>query len=460
MLLNSLRITCDYLAGNVLTSKKNVISYPAKSHNMLINFAFSNFRSFREKNEFSMIAGKALTDRDTLQKAPGFRSLHILPISAIFGGNASGKSNFVKAIYHFQQMVLSGQVSTEPYRLDAESHGLPSSYVLCALADERVWEYALTVNGNEVEEESLVYVREKKEVQVFHRTRDSFSIDESLDIPEGSRKLLKKMGEALAPTSIFLHSVQTYRIEGAAAVLSPIYQWLRNTLCVVSADSRRAALGVDLIRSLTTYSQALCNADTGIDELRLVEVNLDQLKISQEELDNFKKGPGKLMFNDEDSTLVLIKTDDGMHAYRCVSLHHDKNGNEVSFLFTDESDGTRRLLHLLPTVLDYVVRPRVYIVDELDRSLHTRLSRHLVEQQLDIARREPKHRQQLIFTTHDVMLMDQGLLRKDEMWAIERLPEKGSQLISFVDFIDIRKDKDIRRSYLTGRMGGLPNIVH
>ena len=71
-----------------------------------------------------------------------------------------------------------------------------------------------------------------------------------------------------------------------------------------------------------------------------------------------------------------------------------------------------------------------------------------------------KSGQQLIFTTHDVMLMDQGLLRKDEMWAIERLPEKGSQLISFVDFIDIRKDKDIRRSYLTGRMGGLPNIVH
>lgn len=407
-----------------------------------------------------MIAGKALADRETLQKAPGFRSLHILPISAIFGGNASGKSNFVKAIYHFQQMVLSGQVITEPYRLDAESSKMPASFVLCALADERVWEYSLTIRDKEVEEESLVYVREKKEIQVFYRTRDSFSVDETLDLPEESRKLLKTMGHALAPTSIFLHSVQTYRIDGAAALLSPIFHWLRDTLCVVSADSRRAALGVDLIRSLSTYSHALCNADTGIDELRLVEVNLDQLDISQSELDKFKKGPNNLMFNDEDSTLVLLKTDDGIHAYRCVSMHHDKNGNEIPFLFTEESDGTRRLLHLLPTVLDYVVRPRVYIVDELDRSLHTHLSRHLVEQQLEIARREPQHRQQLIFTTHDVMLMDQNLLRKDEMWAIERLPEKGSQLISFVDFIDIRKDKDIRRSYLTGRMGGLPYIVH
>ena len=87
------------------------------------------------------------------------------------------------------------------------------------------------------------------------------------------------------------------------------------------------------------------------------------------------------------------------------------------------------------------------------------MSRYLVEQQLKIARTETKNRQQLIFTTHDVMLMDQTLLRRDEMWAVERGRDKGSHLISFEDFIEIRKDKDIRRSYLTGHMGGLPRIA-
>lgn len=406
-----------------------------------------------------MIAGKGLLDRATLQKMPGFRSMNVLPISAVFGGNASGKSNFVKALYHLQQMVLSGKIETDTFKLDSVLCNAPSTFVVCALADERVWEYTLSVNNKEIEEESLIYVKDKKEVQVFYRTRDTFSIDKSVDIPQDSRKKLELIGESLAPSAIFLHSVQTYRIAGIDSVMFPIYDWFQNTLCIVSADSRRAALGVDLIRRLQLYSDALSNADTGIDELKLTEVNIEQLDISPDVLEKFKQSEAKVIFNNEDSTLVLIKAEDGIHAYRCLSMHHDDNGNEVPFLFTDESDGTRRLLHLLPTLIDYEVKPRVYVVDELDRSLHTNLSRYLVEQQLRIARTEKKNRQQLIFTTHDVMLMDQTLLRRDEMWAVERGRDKGSRLISFEDFIEIRKDKDIRRSYLTGHMGGLPRIA-
>lgn len=406
-----------------------------------------------------MIAGKGLLDRATLQKMPGFRSMHVLPVSAIFGGNASGKSNFVKALHHFQQMVLSGKIETDIFKLDAELYNAPSTFVVCALADERVWEYTLTVNKKEIEEESLIYVKDKKEVQVFYRTSGSFSIDKTIGIPQDSRRRLELIGESLAPSSIFLHSVQAYRIEGIESVMTPIYDWFQNTLCIVSADSRRAALGVDLIRRLQLYSEALSNADTGIDELKLTEVNIEQLDISPDVLEKFKQSEADFIFNNEDSTLVLMKADDGVHAYRCLSMHHDGNGKEVPFLFTDESDGTRRLLHLLPTLIDYEVKPRVYVIDELDRSLHTNLSRYLVEQQLKIARSESKNRQQLIFTTHDVMLMDQTLLRRDEMWAVERARDNGSHLISFEDFIEIRKDKDIRRSYLTGHMGGLPRIA-
>ena len=426
---------------------------------MLINFTFSNYRSFRDKAEFSMIAGKGMYDRATLQKAPGFRSMHLLPISAIFGGNASGKSNFVKALYHFQQMVLSGKIETDVFKLDSESINAPSVFVVCALADERVWEYSLSVNNKEIEEESLICVKDKREVQIFHRTGDSFSMGENIDISQESRKKLELLGESLAPGSIFLHSVQTYRIEGIESILTPIYDWFQNSLCIISADSRRIALGVDLIRQLRLYSDALSNADTGVDELKLTEVNLAQLNISQDVLEKFKQSEAKVIFNTEDSTLVLIKADDGIRAYRCLSVHRDENGKDVPFLFTDESDGTRRLLHLLPTLIDYEVRPRVYVVDELDRSLHTNLSRYLLEQQLKIARNETHYRQQLIFTTHDVMLMDQTLLRRDEMWAVERNHSKSSQLISFEDFIEIRKDKDIRRSYLTGHMGGLPHLM-
>ncbi len=426
---------------------------------MLINFAFSNYRSFRDQVEFSMIAGKGMFDRTTLQKVPHFRSMHLLPLSAIFGGNASGKSNFVRALYHFQRMVLSGKIETDTFKLDTDFSHAPSTFIICVLADERVWEYVLSVNSREIEEETLIYVKDKKEVPIFRRSRDSFTIGESTGMPNDSKEKLKLIGEALSPGSIFLHTVQTYRIEGIEEVLSPVYRWFRDTLCIILAESKRVALGVDLMARLPLYSEALSDADTGIDGLRLTEVKLDQLDISQNVLEDFRRSDAKVIFNTEDSTLVLIKEDDGIHAYRCLSMHHDRNGSEVPFLFIDESDGTRRLLHLLPTLIDYEVRPRVYVVDELDRSLHTSMTRYLVEQQLKIAREETANRQQLIFTTHDVMLMDQTLLRKDEMWAVERRGDKTSHLISFEDFIDIRKDKDIRRSYLTGHMGGLPRIT-
>ena len=453
-------ITCEKITINVLTQTKIVVNWRnGVGKAMLINFTFSNYKSFRDKAEFSMIAGKGMFDRMTLQKAPGFRSMHLLPLSAIFGGNASGKSNFVKALYHFQQMVLSGKVETDVFKLDSNSINTPSVFVVCVLADERVWEYSLSVNGKEIEEESLICVKDKKEAPVFHRTRDSFSIGEGLGIPPESRKKLELLGESLGPGSILLHSAQMYRIEGIGSSLNPVYHWFQNSLCIISADSRRVALGVDLLRRLSLYSDALSNSDTGVDALKLTEVDLEQLNISQDELEKFKQSEARVIFNTEDSTLMLIKADDGIHAYRCLSVHHDEKGKDVPFLFTDESDGTRRLLHLLPTLIDYEVQPRVYVVDELDRSLHTNLSRYLIEQQLRIARAEEKYRQQLIFTTHDVMLMDQTLLRRDEMWAVERDHSKSSRLISFEDFIEIRKDKDIRRSYLTGHMGGLPRLM-
>ena len=425
---------------------------------MLINFSFSNFRSFRDRADFSMIAGRGRQHLSSLQKMPDVSGMNVLPLCAIFGGNASGKSNFVKALSHMQKMILSGKIETEPFKLDPEFSDAPSEFVICALANERVWEYSLSVRNKEIEEESLLYMRKKKEVQVFHRTRNSFSVGESVNIPEESRTKLQLIGETLAPGSIFLHAAQTYRLEGLDSVFSPIYNWFRDTLCIVSANSKRAALGVELLKNLSLYSDALTRADTGIDELKLTEVNPEQLNIDPSLLEKFRQSEANVIFHNEDSTLVLVKKDDGIHAYRCLSMHRDNTGKEVPFLFTEESDGSRRLLHLLPILIDHEIQPRVYVVDELDRSLHTGLSRYLVEQQLEIAETDPRNRQQLIFTTHDVMLMDRDLLRTDEMWAVERNRDHGSRLISFEDFIEIHRDKNIRNSYLTGHMGGLPRI--
>src|SRR5690606_37983935 len=123
------------------------------------------------------------------------------------------------------------------------------------------------------------------------------------------------------------------------------------------------------------------------------------------------------------------------------------------------SDGSRRLIDLLPAFCDVcdVDRSRVYFIDEIDRSLHTLLTRRLVE--LFLSSCDHECRNQLFFTTHDVLLMDQDMFRKDEMWVTEKSTEGASALYSFSEFSDIRNDKDIRKSYLQGRMGGIPKLL-
>jgi len=99
----------------------------------------------------------------------------------------------------------------------------------------------------------------------------------------------------------------------------------------------------------------------------------------------------------------------------------------------------------------------VFVIDEVDRSLHTLLTRRLLEAYL--ASCSADTRSQLLLTTHDVLLMDQQLLRRDEMWVAERKPSGASTLVSFAEFKDVRYDKDIRKSYLQGRLGGIPRIL-
>jgi hypothetical protein len=139
-------------------------------------------------------------------------------------------------------------------------------------------------------------------------------------------------------------------------------------------------------------------------------------------------------------------------------MHQDDSGKMVPFQFADESDGTRRLLDILPAfiMLGEKRYSTTFVIDELDRSLHPNLTRNLVEAFLSC--RNESSRTQLIFTTHDAQLMTQDLLRRDEIWVTERDGLGASKLVAFSEFKDVRSDRDIRKSYLRGRMGGVPRI--
>jgi AAA15 family ATPase/GTPase len=142
-----------------------------------------------------------------------------------------------------------------------------------------------------------------------------------------------------------------------------------------------------------------------------------------------------------------------------VTYHPNTDGSEAKFEMRHESDGSQRVIDLLPAFLELSARVsrKVCVIDEVDRSLHTLLTRRLLEAYLSKCSTET--RSQLLLTTHDVLLMDQQLLRRDELWVTERDASGASTLLSFSEYKDVRYDKDIRKSYLQGRLGGIPRIL-
>ena len=164
--------------------------------------------------------------------------------------------------------------------------------------------------------------------------------------------------------------------------------------------------------------------------------------------------------SDSGSERFVFSMKDGkLTAKKLIAFHPKPDGTEAKFEIRQESDGSQRLIDLLPAFLGLTSQstPRVFVIDEVDRSLHTLLTRRLLETYLDSCTAET--RSQLLFTTHDVLLMDQQLLRRDEMWITERDQSGASHLFSVSDYKNVRYDKDVRKSYLAGRFGGIPRIL-
>jgi AAA15 family ATPase/GTPase len=211
-------------------------------------------------------------------------------------------------------------------------------------------------------------------------------------------------------------------------------------------------------------NEMLPQLDTGIVHLGGEEVPFEHLPLPellknriQEEV---PEGMTVRFLTEPLNERFLVTRKDGeLTAKKLVTFHPREDGTEARFEIRQESDGSQRIIDLLPVILDLSAQMsrKVYVIDEIDRSLHTLLTRRLLEAYL--ATCSTQTRTQLLFTTHDVLLMDQELLRRDEMWVAERDAAGASSLFSFSEYKDVRYDKDIRKSYLQGRLGGIPRIL-
>ncbi len=409
---------------------------------MLIDFTVSNFRSYRDEATFSMEAGDEEFASTSLLDIPHVTNVKLLPLSAIYGANASGKSTLVKALQHLQTMLRRGFImEQQPFLLDTESAEKVTRYEISYVSAGIVWKYTLSILKNQLLEESLYRGIDGDEM-VFERTADTAKPGNIFQ--EGASRmdkaLTKAFMEALGADKPYLGYATLLKIGGLDKSVGSAYSWFENTLQIMDVNHAHKKLGELLYSQQERYAQALAHADTGIS-------GLVPERISKEEYELL----------DKRIPTVLRKENDEEVPYRIKAVHQKKDGDTVRFSFMDESDGTLRFMNLLPALMEGKQRPQVYIIDELDRSLHSALSRSLLEQQRKLA--EEKVPQQLIFTTHDTSFIDKELLRMDELWVVEKNQEQSSQLISFAEYDNVDKLANHRQSYLDGRMGGIPRIT-
>ncbi|PWQ93310.1 AAA family ATPase [Leucothrix pacifica] len=430
---------------------------------MIISITIENWMSFRQATTFSMVASRERQHGERVPKLDKYQT-RVLPIAAIYGGNASGKTNFFKAIRFAQWMIVKGThpdsvIPVEPFRLDDSASEQASRFSLELLIDDTIYAYNFAVTKWAVTEESLVVINSSSEKVLFDRKADEVIFDASLKKDE----FIKYAFHGTRDNQLFLTNSVSQKVEN----FRPVYDWFKDKLELVAPDSRFAAFEQyldDAHPRFAAMNAVLSRLDTGISRLGGAEVRFDSLDFPEEVksklLEDVTEGETvRILYKKADEHYLVSMKNGSLVAKRLHSFHKLSDGTEVKFEMNQESDGSKRVIDLLPAFLDLSTEnsDKVYIIDELDRSLHTSLSNTLLNYYLGTC--STKSRAQLLFTTHDVQLMDQSLLRRDEMWVAERSAQGYSSLIAFSDYKDIRYDKDIRKSYLQGRLGGVPRIA-
>ena len=406
---------------------------------MLLRFRFSNYRSFREEQELSLVASPLSEMPETVMASSAVPD-GVLPVAAIYGANASGKSNVLKALQFMQGAIKdsfgnwppNGPISYEPYALDGSSSTQPSQFVMDFLFKGSRYHYGFTSNSDGIVSEWLhAFPNQRRQVWFDRKRGRPISFSRTL-IGENTQ-----IAKLTRPNSLFLAAAA----QANHRVLAPLHQWLTSGQPVVGR-ARETSLHetVELLERsqtvLLAVGRLLIAADLGISGLAIKA--------------------GKLSLSEPSEPAVLAVAALRARIFKLgreLEFHHSGSAGSLIFSKDQESDGTLAYLSILASTLTRLGAGGLVLVDELDRSLHPILARSLV-QLFDSKESNPKSAQ-LIFNTHDTNLLSGGLLRRDQIWFTAKDRKGASHLYPLTDFKP-RKGENLENGYLQGRYGAIP----
>lgn len=445
---------------------------------MLIRFSIENFLSFKDREVFSLIPG-----RGTLKshhKSKPIKGTSALKTAVVYGANASGKSNLIKAIEFGKELILKGNKTEQPikyngFKLDKKLLEQNSRIEYEIQHRNKNYAYGFIFNSKEIIEEWLYEISKKSEKEIFTRDKNrskEFHLEAILNRNKKTeeKQFLEFTAKGTQKNQLFLSEIRTRKVKENVSNIDDlinVIDWFQNALTVIYPNSKNVGKKFELLEDTDlnkVFTEMLGYFDTGIDGIEFKEVDIEKIDIPDEILkdiendllgDKSEKNNAFISNVQDDRYYVIsVLKDNALRAQLLKTKHKILGGDYELFDLRDESDGTRRIMDLIPLIIDFFKGDNVFVIDEMERSLHPNLIYDLFDFFLSKCK---DVNSQFIVASHESTLLTQKLLRKDEIWFVVKDKLGASRLHSLEDY-SVRFDKEVRRDYLLGRYKGVPKF--
>lgn len=425
---------------------------------MLISFSVRNYRTFRERVEWSLIASADKTrEDDNVMDLPAF-GLRLLKSAVVYGANASGKSKLMDALRYVDHFIAGSSKNSQigestgvaAFKLNSASAQSPSEFEIQFIHQDELYRYGFEVSSERVEAEWLFVraakeIRNKPEIELFYRTHQDITFNSKL-FGGIIGELVKN--SAVRKNALLLSVAAQFNQPRAVKMLD----WFDKIIFRVNSEdvveSALSFMGLRLPEEKKRIVNFLSDAGLAIEDIQEGEQSQFNMLAAQNHVE-----PLKYMIQWSNREYASVKL-----LHRAYDDKHELNQPVELSLLLDESAGTQKMLALAGPVITTLDKGDILIIDEIDVRLHPNLVSKIV--QLFNSKTTNPNNAQLLFNTHDTNLLTSGNFRRDQIWFTEKNRYGEATLYSLADFKtdQVRKDEDFEANYIRGKYGAVPYL--
>lgn len=415
-----------------------------RAFKMLVEFKVANYRSIRDLQTLSMVAGTGKELEQNTCRSGFDPDTQLVRTSVIYGPNAGGKTNLIRALHFMRYFVLSSakesqqgeEISVESFLFDKKTKNQPSEFHVIFCKDKVRYQYGFILDKKQIKEEWLFAYPSGRIQRWFSRKYDKSSKSYRWKFSKYFTGKKQFWADSTRGNSLFLSTA----VQLNNKQLLPIFSWFQKELIVISSSEVGPSKTINHIKAVQGTRKVL--EYMNVADPTIADISVEFEKLSEGNFPPDMPDELKKFFKDKMKDRDIPR----------ISFTHPDN---IELDFSEESEGTKKLFYFSGYWIDALKNGKVIVVDELDNSLHPLSVRFLIT--LMVNSRINKKNAQLIFSTHDTSQLDKEIFRRDQIWFVEKDKDDSTKLYSLLEFSP-RKNEALARGYLQGRYGALPYV--